>query len=171
MGSIMGSEITAATISDDIGKVRRDPFAMRPFCGYHIGDYLQHWLDMESKTDPDKLPKIFYVNWFRKDEDGKFIWPGFGENSRVLKWIFERVTGEGKAVETPIGYMPTIDAIDTEGLDISEEAMKELLSVNKEEWLKEVEDIRKYYATFGDKLPAELVRQLDALEERLKAAE
>ena len=169
MGSIMGSEITAATISKDIGKVRRDPFAMRPFCGYHIGDYLQHWLNMESKTDPDKLPKIFYVNWFRKDENGKFLWPGFGENSRVLKWIFERVSGEGKAVETPIGYMPTVDAIDTEGLDVSEEDMKELLSVDKEAWLKEVESIREYYATFGNKLPAELAAQLDALEKRLKA--
>lgn len=168
MGSIMGSEITAAAISDNIGKVRRDPFAMLPFCGYHMGDYLSHWLSMEKKTSPDKLPKIFYVNWFRKDKDGNWLWPGFGENSRVLKWIFERVSGKGKAVETPIGYMPTPDAIDTEGLDISEEAMKELLTVNKEEWLEEVASIREYYKIYGDKLPKELERQLNALEERLR---
>ena len=168
MGSIMGSEITAAAISDNIGKVRRDPFAMLPFCGYHMGDYLSHWLSMEEKTSPDKLPKIFYVNWFRKDKDGNWLWPGFGENSRVLKWIFERVSGKGKAVETPIGYMPTPDAIDTEGLDISEEAMKELLTVNKEEWLEEVASIREYYKIYGDKLPKELERQLNALEERLR---
>ncbi|HOL92504.1 MAG TPA: phosphoenolpyruvate carboxykinase domain-containing protein, partial [Clostridiales bacterium] len=168
MGSIMGSEITAATISKDIGKVRRDPFAMLPFIGYHVCDYLQHWLDMGTKTAPDKLPKIFYVNWFRKDNDGKFLWPGFGDNSRVLKWIVERVAGEGKAVETPIGYMPTPDAIDTTGLDISEETMKELLKVDRDEWLKEVESIREHYASYGPKMPKELYAQLDALEKRLK---
>src|SRR5690554_1358864 len=113
MGSIMGSEITAATISDNIGQVRRDPFAMLPFCGYHVCDYLQHWLDIGKKTDPDKLPKIFYVNWFRKDEEGRWLWPGFGDNSRVLKWIVERTNGTGKAVKTEIGYLPTPDAIDT----------------------------------------------------------
>jgi len=168
MGSIMGSEITAAAISDKIGQVRRDPFAMLPFMGYHVGDYLQHWLDMGKKTDPEKLPKIFYVNWFRKDKDGKFLWPGFGENSRVLKWIFERVTGTGKAAKTPIGYMPTPDAIDTEGLDVSEEDMKELLSVNKEEWLREVESIKEHYKKYEPKLPEELKNQLKALEERLR---
>jgi len=168
MGSIMGSEITAAAISDNIGKVRRDPFAMLPFCGYHMGDYLNHWLSIEGKTSADKLPKIFYVNWFRKDKDGNWLWPGFGENSRVLKWIFERVSGKGQAVETPIGYMPTPDAIDTDGLDVSEEAMNELLSVNKEEWLDEVASIREYYKIYGDKLPEELERQLNALEERLR---
>lgn len=168
MGSIMGSEITAATISDNIGKVRRDPFAMLPFCGYHMGDYLQHWLDIGEKASPDKLPKIFYVNWFRKDEDGNWLWPGFGENSRVLKWIFERVSGEGKAVKTPIGYMPTPDAIDTEGLDVSEANMEELLTVEKDEWLREVESVKEYYKIYGDKLPKELERQLKALEERLQ---
>ena len=170
MGSIMGSEITAAAISDNIGKVRRDPFAMLPFCGYHMGDYLKHWLSMEEKTDSDKLPKIFYVNWFRKDKDGNWLWPGFGENSRVLKWIFERVSGKGKAVETPIGYMPTPDSIDTEGLDVSQEDMNELLTVNKEEWLAEVASIREDYKIYGDKLPEELAKQLDALEERLRKA-
>jgi phosphoenolpyruvate carboxykinase (GTP) len=168
MGSIMGSEITAATISKDIGKVRRDPFAMLPFIGYHVGDYLKHWLEMGTKTTPDKLPKIFYVNWFRKDDDGSFLWPGFGENSRVLKWIVERVSGEGKAVETPIGYMPAVDAIDTTGLDISGETMKELLKVNRDEWLREVESIREHYASYGEKMPKELYDQLDALEKRLK---
>ena len=168
MGSIMGSEITAATISKNIGKVRRDPFAMLPFMGYHVGDYLQHWLDIGKKTSADKLPKIFYVNWFRKDADGKWLWPGFGENSRVLKWICERVSGEGKAVKTPIGYMPTPDAIDTEGLDVSKDDMKELLKVDKSEWLNEVESIRQHYANYGEKMPKELYAQLDALEKRLK---
>ena len=168
LGSIMGSEITAAAISDKIGQVRRDPFAMLPFCGYHIGDYLQHWLDIGKKTDPEKLPKIFYVNWFRKDKDGKWLWPGFGENSRVLKWIVERVSGEGKAQKTAIGYMPTIDAIDTTGLEIGQEQMSQLLEVDREGWLKEVESVREYYKTFGDRLPEELIRQLNALEKRLK---
>jgi len=168
MGSIMGSEITAATIDKNIGKVRRDPFAMLPFMGYHVGDYLQHWLDMGTKTSPDKLPKIFYVNWFRKNSEGKWLWPGFGENSRVLKWIIERVSGEGKAVKTPIGYVPTEDAIDTEGLNVSKADMAELLRVDKEEWLKEVESIKEHFAKYGEKMPKELYAQLDALEKRLK---
>lgn len=169
LGSIMGSEITAATISNKIGQVRRDPFAMLPFIGYNVGDYLQHWLDIGAKADPEKLPKIFYVNWFRKDADGNWLWPGFGENSRVLKWIFERVTGTGKAVKTPIGYMPTPDAIDTTGLDISEETMKELLKVDKEEWLREVESIKEHYKKYEPRLPQELKNQLKALEERLNS--
>ncbi len=168
MGSIMGSEITAASIDKNIGKVRRDPFAMLPFMGYHVGDYLKHWLDIGKMTSPDKLPKIFYVNWFRKDSDGKWLWPGFGENSRVLKWICERVSGEGKAVKTPIGYMPTDDAIDTEGLDVSKDDMDELLKINKDEWLKEVESIKEHYANYGEKMPKELYDQLAALEKRLK---
>ncbi|WP_024832890.1 phosphoenolpyruvate carboxykinase (GTP) [Ruminiclostridium josui] len=170
LGSIMGSEITAAAISDKIGQVRRDPFAMLPFIGYNVNDYLQHWLDVGAKADPEKLPKIFYVNWFRKDENGKWLWPGYGENSRVLKWICERVSGEGKAVKTEIGYMPTEDAIDVEGLNVSAEDMKELLKVNKEEWLKEVESIKAHYETYDiNKVPAELKKQLADLEARLKA--
>lgn len=169
MGSIMGSEITAAVISDKIGQVRRDPFAMLPFIGYHVGDYLQHWLDIGDQTEADKLPKIFYVNWFRKDESGKWLWPGFGENSRVLKWIVERVCGTGKAMKTPIGMMPTEDAIDVDGLDVSKEDMHELLLVKKDEWLNEVESIREHYKLYGEKLPKELLHQLDALEARLKA--
>ncbi|NLJ67295.1 MAG: phosphoenolpyruvate carboxykinase (GTP), partial [Clostridiales bacterium] len=167
MGSIMGSEITAAAISDKIGQVRRDPFAMLPFCGYHMGDYLKHWLKIGEKADPEKLPKLFYVNWFRKDDEGNWLWPGFGENSRVLKWIFERTSGEGKAVKTPIGYMPTADAIDTDGLDVSEKDMNELLAVDKEKWLQEVESIKEYYKIYGERLPEELAKQLAALEERL----
>ena len=164
MGSIMGSEITAAAISDKIGQVRRDPFAMLPFCGYHMGDYLKHWLKIGEKADPENLPKLFYVNWFRKDDEGNWLWPGFGENSRVLKWIFERTSGEGKAVKTPIGYMPTADAIDTDGLDVSEKDMNELLAVDKEKWLQEVESIKEYYNIYGERLPEELAKQLAALE-------
>ncbi|MGB8451764.1 MAG: phosphoenolpyruvate carboxykinase (GTP) [Anaerocolumna sp.] len=169
LGSIMGSEITAAAISNKIGQVRRDPFAMLPFFGYNVCDYLQHWLNIGEKSSEDKLPKIFYVNWFRKDKDGKWLWPGFGENSRVLKWIVERVSGEGKAVKAPIGYMPTSDALELSGLDVSEDDMKELLKVDKDEWLKECVSIRQHYANYGEKLPKELSNQLDALEGRLKA--
>lgn len=170
LGSIMGSEITAAAISKNIGQVRRDPFAMLPFFGYNVCHYLQHWLNIGEKSTEDKLPKIFYVNWFRKDQDGKWLWPGFGENSRVLKWIFERTSGDGKAVTTPIGYMPTEDALDLAGLkNVSDSDMKELLKVDIEEWKKEVSSIREHYAKFGDKLPNELAVQLDELEKRLNA--
>lgn len=170
MGSIMGSEITAAAISNNIGQVRRDPFAMLPFFGYNVCDYLQHWLNIGEKSSDDKLPKIFYVNWFRKDQDGKWLWPGFGDNSRVLKWIFERTSGDGKAEKTPIGFMPTSDALDLTGLDsVSDADMKELLKVDNAEWLNEVTSIREHYAKYGEKIPNELQTQLDALEKRLKA--
>ncbi|HKM03336.1 MAG TPA: phosphoenolpyruvate carboxykinase (GTP) [Lachnospiraceae bacterium] len=169
MGSIMGSEITAAAISNNIGQVRRDPFAMLPFFGYNVCKYLQHWFDIGEKSSEENLPKIFYVNWFRKDKDGNWLWPGFGDNSRVLKWIFERTSGEGKAVKTPIGFMPTTDAIELSGLDIGEKEIEELLKVDKEEWLSEVESIRNHYANYGDQLPKELSSQLEALEARLKA--
>lgn len=168
LGSILGSEITAATISDKIGQVRRDPFAMLPFIGYNVCDYLQHWLNIGAKTDADKLPKIFYVNWFRKDENGKFLWPGFGENSRVIKWVIERVSGNGKAVTTPIGYMPAPEALDINGLDISQEDLLKLLKVDKVLWLKEVDSIKEYYAKFGDRLPEDMILQLEALGKRLK---
>ena len=169
MGSIMGSEITAAAISNKIGQVRRDPFAMLPFFGYNVCDYLQHWFKIGEKSTEDKLPKIFYVNWFRKDSDGHWLWPGFGDNSRVLKWIFERTSGEGKAVKTPIGFMPTADALDVEGLNVTAHDMEELLKVNNDEWLAEVESIKEHYSSYGSKLPAELSNQLAALEARLKA--
>ena len=170
MGAIMGSEITAAVISDKVGQVRRDPFAMLPFIGYHVADYLQHWLDIGKATDADKLPKIFYVNWFRKSEDGKWLWPGYGDNSRVLKWIVERCSGTGKAVETPIGYLPTVDAIDRTGLDsVTDADMEELLTVNKDEWKAEAKSIRAHFESYGPKMPKELYDELDALEARLNA--
>lgn len=168
LGSILGSEITAATISDKIGQVRRDPFAMLPFIGYNVCDYLQHWLHIGEKADEEKLPKIFYVNWFRKDENGKFLWPGFGENSRVIKWVIERVSGSGKAETTPIGYMPAPDAIDTTGLNISEEDLLKLLKVDKVQWQKEVDSIKEYYTNFGENLPEDMKEQLAALEKRIK---
>ena len=168
MGSMMGSEITAATISDQIGIVRRDPFAMLPFIGYHVGDYLQHWMDMAKDVDPSLLPKIYYVNWFRKNTDGQFLWPGFGENSRVLKWIFERIDHKASAKLTPIGYLPEIESIDLSHLDISQEDLNTLLSVDKHEWLDEVESIRLYYQTLGSKLPKCLLKELDMLKDRLE---
>lgn len=170
IGSIIGSEATPAAQDVKAGTIRRDPFAMLPFCGYHMGDYFQHWINIGRKTDPDKLPRIFYVNWFRKDKDKGWLWPGYGENSRVLKWIFERCNGTGKAVETPIGFMPALDAIDRPE-DVSDDVMAELLAIDKEGWLKEVADIRKeHYPKFGNKLPKELAAELDGLEERLKNA-
>ncbi len=152
------------------GTVRRDPFAMLPFCGYHMGDYFAHWIKMGAKSDADKLPKIFYVNWFRKSADGSWLWPGYGENSRVLKWVFDRCEGTGNAIETPLGYMPETGDIDLTGLEseVSEDAMEELMKVDREGWLKEVEGIKEHYARFGDRLPTELADQLKALEGRLK---
>lgn len=169
LGSIVGSEVTAAIISDQVGQVRRDPFAMLPFCGYNMGDYFKHWIEIGKKTTPDKLPKIFYVNWFRKDADGHFMWPGYGENSRVLAWIFDRCNGENNAVETEIGWMPKLDALNVDGLDISKDDLQALLSVDKEGWLREINDIREnHYPKFGSHLPKELSDELDALEARLK---
>ncbi len=168
LGSIVGSEVTAAVISDQVGQVRRDPFAMLPFCGYNMGDYFKHWIDIGKKSSEDKLPKIFYVNWFRKDADGKFMWPGYGENSRVLAWIFDRCDEKDNAVETAIGWMPKMGAINVSGLDVKEKDMEALLSVDKEGWKKEAADIRaNHYPKFGDKLPKELTEQLDILESNL----
>ncbi|MGZ3594124.1 MAG: phosphoenolpyruvate carboxykinase (GTP) [Syntrophales bacterium] len=166
MGSIASSEKTAAA-AGTVGDVRRDPFAMLPFCGYHMGDYFKHWLDIGKKTDVKNLPRIFYVNWFRKTSDGKWLWPGYGENSRVLKWICERIEGTGKAVETPIGYVPAPGAIDLSGLNVSEQDMAELLRVDVNAWLQEVESIKKHYSQFGDRLPQGLRDELKALEQRL----
>ena len=167
IGSIASSERTAAA-AGTVGELRRDPMAMLPFCGYNMGDYFAHWLEMGNNTDASKLPKIFYVNWFRKDDDGGWLWPGFGENSRVLKWIVERVSGNGQAVETPIGYLPTDGAIDTSGLDVTDDQMAELLNVNVEEWLNEIESIREHYARFEETLPEALSEELAALEARLR---
>ena len=169
LGSIMGSEITAAAISDKIGQVRRDPFAMLPFVGYNMCNYFAHWIHMGKQTKAENLPKIFYVNWFQKGANGKFLWPGYGENSRVLKWIFERTNDADNqlAVKTPIGYLPREDALDISGLNLSEEDRKALLRVSKEEWQKEAADIREYYKCYGAELPKELGNQLTALEERI----
>ena len=167
IGSIASSERTAAA-AGTVGELRRDPMAMLPFCGYNMGDYFAHWLEMGENTDASKLPKIFYVNWFRKDVDGGWLWPGFGENSRVLKWIVERVSGKGEAVETPIGYLPPSGAIDTSGLDVTDEQMEELLDVDVEEWLNEIDSIREHYARFEETLPEALSDELAALEARLR---
>ena len=169
LGSIMGSEVTAAAIADNIGQVRRDPFAMLPFIGYHVGDYLQHWLDIGKKADASKLPRIYLVNWFRKNADKKFIWPGYGENSRVLKWIVERISGTGQADETPIGNVPAQDSIDVGGLNVSKQDMDELLEVNNEVWRREVQSLKENYVNYGEKLPSELVKELEKLEKRMKA--
>ena len=166
LGSIMASETTAAA-AGAVGKLRRDPFAMLPFCGYNMGDYFSHWFKIGS-TLGDNAPRIFYVNWFRKDAGGGWLWPGFGENSRVLKWICERIDGTADAVETPIGFVPTPDALDLDGLDIPEADVEELLSVNPDDWRAELPDIREFYEGFGNRLPSELQTELDALEERLR---
>jgi phosphoenolpyruvate carboxykinase (GTP) len=169
MGSAAGSETTAAALGK-AGVLRHDPFAMLPFCGYNMGDYFTHWLSMAEKTDAEKLPKVFFVNWFRKGDDGHWLWPGYGENSRVLKWIFERVEGGGKAVETPIGYLPTPDALDLSGLDIPEADLQTLLTVDIEGWKKELEGLAEYYDQFGDHLPAALRKRLQIIQERLAKA-
>ena len=166
LGSIMASETTAAA-AGAVGNLRRDPFAMLPFCGYNMADYFGHWLRVGASSTADKLPKIFYVNWFRKDADGKWLWPGYGENSRVLEWVFERVSGRGEAEETPIGLIPSKGALNVEGLDLSDADLDELLKVDSTDWRNEVPLIREHFATFGDRLPPELAQEIDDLERRL----
>jgi phosphoenolpyruvate carboxykinase (GTP) len=165
MGSTMSSEMTAAA-AGTVGKLRFDPFAMLPFCGYNMADYMAHWLKIGEQADPDKLPRIFYVNWFRKDADGHFLWPGFGENSRVLAWIFRRLEGTAEATDTAIGRLPGDGGIDTDGLDISAQDMAELLLVDEELWREQLPQVREHYAKFA-RLPEALAKQLDALEARL----
>jgi phosphoenolpyruvate carboxykinase (GTP) len=167
LGSIMSSETTAAA-AGAVGALRYDPFAMLPFCGYHMGDYFAHWLAMGAKTDAAQLPRIYYVNWFRKGADGKFLWPGYGENSRVLKWIFERVTGTGKATDTAIGRLPSPGALDVSGLKLSDATLAELLKVDAEAWLAELPNMHQHYERFGAKLPAGLRSELGELEKRLQ---
>jgi phosphoenolpyruvate carboxykinase (GTP) len=169
LGSIMSSETTAAA-AGAVGQLRFDPFAMLPFCGYHMGDYFAHWLSIGGKTAPEKLPRIYYVNWFRRGAGGDFLWPGYGENGRVLKWIFERVSGTGRAVDTPIGRLPAPGALDLGGLTLSAEAQDELLRVDAARWLADLPLLRAHYAKFGARLPAELAGEMDALEARLRAA-
>jgi phosphoenolpyruvate carboxykinase (GTP) len=165
LGSIMASEKTAAA-AGKIGELRRDPMAMLPFCGYHMGDYFAHWLAMGERGG-DKMPRIFYVNWFRKGDDGKFLWPGYGENCRVLKWIFERCDGGGTAVETPIGRVPAPGALDMTGLDLPAAQLHELLTIRADRWKEEIPSIHQHFATFGDRLPAGLREELAELEQRL----
>lgn len=164
LGSSVSSEMTAAA-AGTVGKVRHDPFAMLPFCGYNMGDYFKHWIEIGKKADASKLPKIFYVNWFRKDENGKFIWPGYGDNIRVLKWVFERLDGKDSFIEKPFGRVPKADALDLTGLELNGNIEK-LFEISKEEGLSEVAEMKEYYKIFEDHLPAELLEQLDMLEER-----
>ncbi len=170
MGSIMSSETTAAA-AGAVGKLRFDPFAMLPFCGYHMADYFRHWLDIGKRADASKLPRLYNVNWFRKDSSGKFLWPGFGENSRVLAWIFRRCEGKADAVETAAGLVPAPGAIDTEGLNVGEDQIAELLRVDPAGFLGEIPAVHEHFAKFGDRLPQELHDQLAKLEEQLSSAD
>lgn len=164
LASNVASEGTAAA-ETKIGDVRRDPFAMLPCCGYKMGDYFAHWLKLGAETsDPAKLPRIFYINWFRKDADGRFLWPGFGDNSRVLKWIADRLDGRVEAEDKAIGSLPHMQDLDLQGLDLADDAVTALLAVDRDEWRTEAERIRRDYARFGDRLPAALTAELGALE-------
>ena len=166
LGATLSSETTAAAVGQ-VGVVRRDPMAMLPFIGYNAGDYFNHWITVGKQNDAAKLPRIFYVNWFRRDEDGGFLWPGFGENSRVLKWVVERIDGQAAAEETPIGHVPTLESLDTDGLDISDEALAAALRVDPEEWKAEIPQITEWFEKFGDQLPTVLWTELDGLKARL----
>ncbi|MEI8069730.1 MAG: phosphoenolpyruvate carboxykinase (GTP) [Actinomycetota bacterium] len=166
LGSIMASETTAAA-GGAVGKLRFDPMAMLPFCGYNMADYFKHWLQVGTKTEASKLPQIFFVNWFRRDEDGRFMWPGYGENSRVLKWVFERLNGTAQADKTAIGYLPSADSLDINGMNINAADLQAITSVDVDGWREAVPQIRDHYAAFGDRLPNELATALDALESSL----
>jgi phosphoenolpyruvate carboxykinase (GTP) len=168
MGATLSSETTAAA-TGQVGVVRRDPMAMLPFIGYNAGDYFSHWINMGKENDAAKMPRIFYVNWFRRDDDGGFLWPGFGENSRVLKWIIERIDGQAAAVETPIGHVPAPGSLDIDGLDMSEDDLRQALTVDVEEWKQEIPQITEWFEKFGDDLPAVLWTELDGLKARLGA--
>ena len=170
LGATVASETTAAA-TGQVGQLRHDPFAMLPFCGYNMGDYFGHWLKIGGMTDPEKLPRIYAVNWFRKDENGRFAWPGFGENSRVLKWITERLSGDAAAQASPIGYLPTPESLDTDGLTVTDADLALLLSVDTGTWQDEADHTREYFSTFGSHLPESLWDEHDGLLERLKTAE
>jgi phosphoenolpyruvate carboxykinase (GTP) len=169
LGASVSSETTAAA-AGAIGQLRRDPFAMLPFCGYNMGDYMAHWLEVGAQADPARLPRLYYVNWFRKDDDGKWLWPGFGENSRVLKWIVDRIEGRAEGVRTPIGVLPAPGELDLDGLDLPERDLDLLLSVDPEVWSQEAALMPEYFAQFGDRLPAAITREHAALVERLEHA-
>lgn len=166
-GTSVSSEMTAAA-KGKVGKLRHDPFAMLPFCGYNMGDYFKHWLDMGKSAEVDKLPGIFYVNWFRKDSRGEFLWPGFGDNIRVIKWILERIDGKAKARETPVGFLPTEDSLDLSGLNLSPDTVHSLLDVDKKEWKSEVEELEEYFKLFGTHLPRGISDELARLKKRLQ---
>lgn len=167
IGACVSSETTAAAVGE-VGKLRHDPFAMLPFCGYNMGDYFAHWLMVGAGADPSKLPKIYSVNWFRKDAEGNWLWPGFGQNSRVLKWIFERSDGTVDAVKSPIGMLPAPNSFDISGLNLTPRAMQELFKVDPSDWIKEAEEMRSFFKIFGHKLPPAIQQELEALESRLK---
>ena len=169
LGANVASEKTAAA-EGTVGELRRDPFAMLPFCGYNMGDYFGHWLSLGRSADPSKLPRLFYVNWFRKDASGRFVWPGFGENSRVLKWMVQRLTGDAEAARTPIGYLPTVESLDTTGLSISPEDLDLLLTVDAEAWKREAEQIPGFFRQFGTHLPVRLWQLHKELLDRLDAS-
>ena len=166
VGSIMASETTAAA-SGAVGVVRRDPMAMRPFAGYNMGDYWKHWIEIGETLDPEKAPKIFNVNWFRKDDEGNFLWPGFGDNMRVLDWIIDRCDGKVDAQETAIGYLPYADDINLEGLDMTKEELEKILDVDKAAWEEEFKGVEELYAKFGDTLPEELRTELETVKSNL----
>ena len=166
MGATMSSEKTAAA-EGTVGELRRDPFAMLPFCGYNMADYWGHWLTIGSFTTPDKLPRIYSVNWFRRDGDGRFIWPGFGENSRVLEWIVRRLEGQADAIDSPIGRLPILAELDLEGVDISRADLEELFALDAASWLAEADLTEEYFGQFGDRVPEELQSQLAELRDRL----
>ncbi len=168
LGSIMGSEMTAAAFGK-VGTLRRDPMAMLPFCGYHIGDYLAHWLRIGTRTSADRLPRLYFVNWFRRSADNRFLWPGFGDNIRVLKWIVERIEGRANATETPIGRLPTPESLDTSGLNLPAEDLHELLRFDVDGWRGDISDIEKFHASFGDRRPAQLREELAMLAREIGA--
>lgn len=166
LGASVSSQMTAAA-KGEVGKLRHDPFAMLPFCGYNLADYIKHWMDISKKTSKEKLPKIFYVNWFRKNDKNEFLWPGYSDNIRVLKWIFERTDNEIIAQKTPIGYTPNIKDLDVSNLNISKEALSELLKVDPKLWLEEADRLQTYFSQFGQRLPYEITKQINDLKERL----
>ena len=167
MAATLSSETTAAAVGK-VGVVRRDPFAMLPFIGYHVGDYFKHWLNIGKRTEENKLPKIFYVNWFRRGENGRFLWPGYGENSRVLKWVLEQVEGANNSVESPIGYLPAKGAIDVSGLEINPEDIAEALRIDPNEWRAEIPLIEEWFEKIGSKLPDELLKELTTLKNNIE---
>lgn len=170
LGAAISSETTAAA-TGKIGQLRHDPFAMLPFCGYHMGDYFKHWINLGRKYDSPLLPRIYSVNWFKKGKDGEYLWPGFGENSRVLKWIFERCSGSSNAVTSPIGFLPKEGALDMEGLQLSNDAENELFEIEPSQWLKEIEEMSQYFSLFGQHLPSEFHTELTNLRKRLENLE